>query len=78
MKIKYDLKKIILILLTLAAGVKLAAWGWTIDEGYSFAMGNRLAQGDRLFTDMWELHQTSAYAVSFFLKIFRALTSSCE
>ena len=78
MKIKYDPKKIILILLTLAAGVKLAAWGWTIDEGYAFAMGNRLAQGDRLFTDMWELHQTSAYAVSFFLKIFRALTSSCE
>ena len=78
MKIKYDPKKIILILLTLAAGVKLAAWGWTIDEGYAFAMGNRLVQGDRLFTDMWELHQTSAYAVFFFLKIFRALTSSCE
>ncbi|MBO4882602.1 MAG: hypothetical protein J5570_03730 [Lachnospiraceae bacterium] len=78
MKIKYDPKKIILILLTLAAGVKLAAWGWTIDEGYAFAMGNRLVQGDRLFIDMWELHQTSAYAVFFFLKIFRALTSSCE
>ena len=78
MKIKYDLKKIILVMLTLAAGVKLAAWGWTIDEGYAFAMGNRLVQGDRLFTDMWELHQTSAYAVFFFLKIFRALTSSCE
>jgi hypothetical protein len=78
MKIKCDPKKIILILLTLAAGVKLAAWGWTIDEGYAFAMGNRLVQGDRLFTDMWELHQTSAYAVFFFLKVFRTLTSSCE
>lgn len=75
---KIDPGKIILILLTLAAGVKLAAWGWTIDEGYAFAMGNRLVQGDSLFKDMWELHQTSAYAVAFFLWLFRSVTSSCE
>ena len=78
MKIKSDPSKIILILLTLAAGVKMICCGWIIDEGYAFAIGNRLLEGDKLFADLWELHQTSGYAVCFFLGIYRFLTHTPE
>ncbi len=79
MKIKkISVLNLILVLLTLVASVKVAMCGWIIDEGYAFAIGNRLLQGDLLFRDMWELHQTSGFAVQFFLFIHRLLTSSPE
>ena len=69
MKKKISLIKIILICLTVISSVKMIFFGWVIDEGYAFAIGNRLLQGDLLFRDMWELHQTSGYAIEFFLYI---------
>ncbi len=77
-KIIYDPMKVLLLLFTFAASVKLICCGWIIDEGYAFAIGNRLLNGDKLFRDLWELHQTSGYAVEFFLWIFRTLTKSTE
>ena len=79
MKIKkFPIVKLILIALTLVSSVKVAMCGWIIDEGYAFAIGNRLLQGDLLFRDMWELHQTSGFAVEFFLWIYRNLTGTYD
>ena len=78
MKKKFSLIKIILICLTVISSVKMIFFGWVIDEGYAFAIGNRLLQGDLLFRDMWELHQTSGYAIEFFLYIYRLFTGGTE
>ena len=78
MKKKTSLLKIILIGLTLVSAFKMIFFGWVIDEGYAFAIGNRLLQGDLLFKDMWELHQTSGYAIEFFLWIYRLFVRSGE
>ena len=76
MKKKFSLIKLILIFLTFVSAIKMIFFGWVIDEGYAFAIGNRLLQGDLLFKDMWELHQTSGYAIEFLLRIYRLLISS--
>ncbi|MBP5553285.1 MAG: hypothetical protein J6X94_00275 [Lachnospiraceae bacterium] len=78
MKKKYSVLKLILIFLTVVSAFKMIFFGWVIDEGYAFAIGNRLLQGDRLFKDMWELHQTSGYAIEFLLRIYKAFVNSGE
>ena len=78
MKNKVSLIKVILIALTVISSVKMIFFGWVIDEGYAFAIGNRLLQGDLLFRDMWELHQTSGYAIEFFLWIYQIIKGSSE
>ncbi|MBP3755536.1 MAG: glycosyltransferase family 39 protein [Lachnospiraceae bacterium] len=75
---KISTLKYILIGLTFISAVKMIFFGWVIDEGYAFAIGNRLLQGDLLFKDMWELHQTSGYAIEFLLGIYRFLVRSGE
>ena len=75
---KISTLKHILIGLTFISAVKMIFFGWVIDEGYAFAIGNRLLQGDLLFKDMWELHQTSGYAIEFLLGIYRFLVRSGE
>ena len=78
MKNKVSLIKVILIALTVISSVKMIFFGWVIDEGYAFAIGNRLLQGDLLFRDMWELHQTSGYVIEFFLWIYQLIKGSSE
>ena len=78
MKKKYSLLKLILIFLTAVSAFKMIFFGWVIDEGYAFAIGNRLLQGDLLFKDMWELHQTSGYAIEFLLRIYKVFVGSGE
>ena len=48
----------ILILLSVVAAVNQLLIGFDIDEGYAVSMPFRLLQGDHLFADMWEVHQT--------------------
>ena len=78
MKKKYSVLKLILIFLTAVSAFKMIFFGWVIDEGYAFAIGNRLLQGDLLFKDMWELHQTSGYAIEFLLRIYKVFVGSGE
>lgn len=47
-----------------------------IDESYTVTMACRLVKGDRLFLDMWELHQTSAVLYAPFVWIFTKVTGS--
>lgn len=75
---KVPVINLILIILTIVASVKVAVCGWIIDEGYAYAIGNRLLQGDLLFKDMWELHQTSGFAVEFFLWIYNSVAQTRE
>lgn len=47
-----------------------------IDESYTVTMACRLLKGDRLFWDMWELHQTSAVLYVPFVWLFQKVTGS--
>ncbi len=53
-----------LIVLSVLAVIKSVFVGFDIDEGYAVAQAYRLVKGDRLFMDMWEPHQMSAYAAA--------------
>lgn len=66
----------ILILLSVVAAVNQLLIGFDIDEGYAVSMPFRLLQGDHLFADMWEVHQTSALLPAAFLWLFYQATGS--
>ena len=59
-----------LILLSAAGLLKTVYVGADIDESYAVTMAIRLIKGDRLFADMWELHQTSAVLYAPFVWLF--------
>ncbi len=63
-----------LILLSALAIIKSIFLGFDIDEGYAIAQAYRLVKGDKLFLDMWEPHQLSAYGCAVFMAPFLALT----
>lgn len=66
---------IILLVSLLAAGSKTFV-GFDIDEGYALALPYRFLQGDQLFTQMWEVHQTSGIFASIILYPFLKITGS--
>ncbi len=68
----------LLLFLSAAAAVVKLFIGFDIDEGYAIAMPYRLLSGDRLFGEMWEIHQTSSLLPAFFMKIFLVVTGSAE
>ena len=39
-----------------------------LDEEYQLVMSCRSVMGDKLFVDMWEPHQSSAFLCTFFMK----------
>lgn len=63
----------LLVLSVIAAGIKIFT-GFDIDEGYAVSMPYRLLQGDKLFLDMWEVHQTSVFVPAAFLALFDKIT----
>lgn len=64
----------ILIVLSVIAGATKIFTGFDIDEAYALAIPYRVLQGDRLFADMWEVHQTSFLLPYLFMKLFYFLT----
>lgn len=64
--------------LSLLATISKIFVGFDIDEGYALALPYRLLQGDKLLTDMWEVHQTSAIFAAAVLKPFVAICKSAE
>ena len=76
----HNLWKYLLLAASIVATVKIIFFGFDIDEQYAVSMAYRLVQGDRMFLEMWEPHQTSAffsvYAVVSHLKILRALSAN--
>lgn len=47
-----------------------------IDNGYAIAMSYRHISGDRMFLEMWEPHQTSAFVVDGLLLLYRIFVPS--
>lgn len=64
----------IVILCSLMAAVSKTLVGFDIDEGYALALPCRLLQGDKLFTQMWEVHQTSSLFGALILYPFLKIT----
>ncbi len=57
--------KICLFVFTLGVCIKRIFADFDYDSGYAAAIGYRLLSGDRMFSEMWEPHQTSAFLCAF-------------
>lgn len=58
---KWKAIKIFLICASILATLKIIFFDYTLDEEYQIVMAYRHLQGDALFKEMWEPHQTSAF-----------------
>ncbi|MBO6015435.1 MAG: hypothetical protein J6P60_02465, partial [Lachnospiraceae bacterium] len=66
----------LLLIASILAAVAKILVGFDIDEGYALALPYRFLMGDRLFTQMWEVHQTSALFASVILYPFIRITGT--
>lgn len=57
-----------LIILSVLAALKMIFLAFGLDEEYQVVMAYRNAAGDRLFLDMWEPHQSSAFLCTLLMK----------
>lgn len=53
--------------------IKNAFTNFNIDAEYAIAMSYRMVQGDGMFAQLWEPHQTSGFLAAFFIWIYLAL-----
>ena len=65
--------KVLLILLSILASLKMLFFAVGMDEEYQLVMSYRNAMGDRLFLDMWEPHQSSAFLCTLLMKPYLML-----
>lgn len=65
--------KILLIVLSIFAAVKMLFFALGLDEEYQLVMSWRHVKGGRLFYDMWEPHQSSAFLCSLLMRPYLAL-----
>ena len=77
-KKSYNCIWILLLVLSVAAAVVKIFVGFDIDEGYAVSMPYRLLQGDKLFLDLWEVHQTSIFLPVAFLAVFNKITGATD
>lgn len=68
--------KVILVLGTILAALKLIFVDYTLDEEYQIVMSYRYLQGDHLFREMWEPHQTSAFLCAGLMWLYTAVTGT--
>ena len=68
----------IMIALSLIATVIKIWTGFDIDEAYALALPYRGLQGDRLFAEMWEVHQTSYLIPFLFMKLYSVMVPSLD
>lgn len=69
---------LLILLGSVLAMIKYIVVGIQIDEEYAFSMSYRLITGDRLLTQIWDPHQTSAFLIQFFATPFVKLTGSTD
>lgn len=75
------LKKILFVLLAIGAAmaaVKCIFAGVQRDEEYAFTLSYRLISGDRLLSDIWDPHQTSAFLLSLIEFAFVKMTGGVK
>ncbi len=68
--------KIVLIILSIFAAVKMLFFAFGLDEEYQLVMAYRNVRGDKLFLSMWEPHQTSAFLCSLLMRPYLALVGN--
>ena len=68
--------KLILLLGTVMAALKLIFVDYTLDEEYQIVMAYRNLIGDHLFKQMWEPHQTSAFFCSGLIWLYKFVTGT--
>lgn len=68
--------RLILLLGSFLAAMKLIFVDYTLDEEYQIVMAYRNLQGDALFKEMWEPHQTSAFLCAGLIWIYRTVTGT--
>lgn len=61
---------IFLMISAVLVNIKTIFTDYNIDSGYAIATSYRQLLGDRMFSDMWEPHQTSAFLCTFFMWIY--------
>lgn len=72
----WKIVKGILLLGSVLAALKLIFVDYTLDEEYQIVMAYRNLQGDMLFKEMWEPHQTSAFLCAGLIWLYRTVTGS--
>ena len=65
--------KIVLIVLSIFAAVKMLFFAFGLDEEYQLVMAYRHVKGDKLFLDMWEPHQSSAFLCALLMRPYLAV-----
>ena len=70
---KYGKFRLFLLILSLLATIKMLFAAVGLDEEYQLVMSYRNASGDRLFLNMWEPHQSSAFLCTLLMKPYLAL-----
>lgn len=47
-----------------------------VDSEYAVAMSYRMLQGDNMFAEMWEAHQTSAFLTTFLMYLYKSVVGT--
>lgn len=68
----------LLLFITFGLQIKYIFTELNIDTEYAIAMSWRMVKGDRMFQEMLEPHQTSAFLLAFFIKLFTLVTGTTE
>lgn len=68
--------KRILVCASILATLKIIFFDYTLDEEYQIVMAYRHLQGDSLFKEMWEPHQTSAFMCIGLMWLYRLVTGT--
>ena len=66
----------ILIVAAVVANLKCIFTNFNMDAEYAVLLSYRLARGDRMFLEMWEPHQTSAFVGALFTWLYLAVTGT--
>lgn len=61
---------ILLLAGTFCAAIKSIFVSLQVDEEYAISMAYRMLQGDRMLTQIWDPHQTSAFLIEFFMWMY--------
>lgn len=69
---------VLLLGICMISCVKALILEFNIDEQYAISLGYRMANGDKMFLDMWEPHQTSGFVCAIFTKLFLLLAGGVE
>lgn len=72
-KKKRDILCTLLLVGSFLAAMKCIFIGYQMDEGYAIAMSCRILSGDKLITQIWDPHQTSAFFSEFLIRIYTLL-----